>query len=431
MEKLKEFLKSFGGAAWAAILTLSVVATIAVSFGLPNWFTTENPWVMLSIDAAVFAVAFFNGWKQREFRALLEIKDLAKDHEKAIRSKDVELEKLAGELKRLRYDYDCLVEANDGDPVHDALCQSILDTLKKLEGNQSQIEQYVREKLNEGVVQRYDFGRAFNDLVKYRCISGGLLEVDESGAYCLRGEWSDRVLLRDRFPSHMNRTVLDSKAETEAMVRKTMEENSGIPIVRFGDEMDAAKIGATLEEFDGLSKKAQRILSEMSGDDARCFRFLCSVSTIENGKPDRPLIVLPSPPNYIELGVTDECVAHLVEAGVFTKHDPVRKVNMGRFYRQWDHPLPEGYKGPYFTDFSDLERGEKVTTRSAQGEFQHAIHHEGDDNIKWYPDSPLRFTTHGSELAAICKVEHVDNPIDMFNEAWTQWHRRLVGGIVL
>lgn len=103
---MKDFVKSLGGAGWAAFLGLSAVATVAVSFGLPNFVDTTNPWVLLGAGAILFLVAFANGWKQRGFRNERDIR-LADELEK---SRKTEEAKSAVEIARIEAEKDIEIE---------------------------------------------------------------------------------------------------------------------------------------------------------------------------------------------------------------------------------------------------------------------------------------------------------------------------------
>ena len=65
---MKDFVKSLGGAGWAAFGGLSVIVTVVVAIGLPYFVDTSNPLVLLMAGTVLFIVAFANGWKQRGFR---------------------------------------------------------------------------------------------------------------------------------------------------------------------------------------------------------------------------------------------------------------------------------------------------------------------------------------------------------------------------
>lgn len=65
---MNDFFRGFGGAAWLVFLAFSAIVTVVSAFGLPSVVDTANPWVLLLLGAAVFVLAFVNGWKQRGIR---------------------------------------------------------------------------------------------------------------------------------------------------------------------------------------------------------------------------------------------------------------------------------------------------------------------------------------------------------------------------
>lgn len=78
---MKDFVKSLGGAGWAAFLGLSAIVTVVAAFRLPAYVDTTNPWVLLGAGAILFPIAFANGWKQRGFRNERDLR-LAEELEK-------------------------------------------------------------------------------------------------------------------------------------------------------------------------------------------------------------------------------------------------------------------------------------------------------------------------------------------------------------
>lgn len=53
---------------WASFAALSVVVTVVAAFGLPAFFDTTNPWLLLAAGLVILSIGFANGWKQRGFR---------------------------------------------------------------------------------------------------------------------------------------------------------------------------------------------------------------------------------------------------------------------------------------------------------------------------------------------------------------------------
>lgn len=110
---MKDFIKSLGGAGWAAFLGLSAVVTVVAAFNLPVYVDTTNPWVLLGAGAILFPIAFANGWKQRGFRNERDIhladeleKERAADKEKSrVAIAQIQADKEL-ELERLKHKYD-------------------------------------------------------------------------------------------------------------------------------------------------------------------------------------------------------------------------------------------------------------------------------------------------------------------------------------
>ncbi|MDY3982210.1 hypothetical protein ACTQZK_06555 [Paraeggerthella sp. LCP19S3_G8] len=103
---MKDFVKSLGGAGWAAFGGLSVIVTVVAAIGLPYFVDTSNPLVLLMAGTVLFIVAFANGWKQRGFRNERDIR-LADDLEKE-RASDKEKSEVA--LARIKADNELKLE---------------------------------------------------------------------------------------------------------------------------------------------------------------------------------------------------------------------------------------------------------------------------------------------------------------------------------
>ncbi len=168
-----------------------------------------------------------------------------------------------------------------------------------------------------------------------------------------------------------------------------------------------AKIGSTPSN---LSPAAMRALAELDDNEASCMIALANLSSIDvNGAPDKPLITIPSSERCTALGVDCAAISRLVERGILTRHEAksvkvVRKKNVGG---RWVDSI---------TPCEEIPR-ERVTTWSSSGNLTPAFIGGATSKLV-YPDSPLRYTAIGKEVAAACARKSIPDAVVKFDEEW-------------
>lgn len=157
-----------------------------------------------------------------------------------------------------------------------------------------------------------------------------------------------------------------------------------------------AKIGAT---SDDLSPAAFSILEKMTDAEATCLVALANVAQLANGTsdPESPLVSLPVSDYHKRLGITDDLIDRLENAGVVVKTPQYTMKESA----DSDTPLP----------------ALRFATRSSTGPIAYARdeYHKIDGKIiTFVARPPLKFTPFGKELASICKTESYPDAVAEF-----------------
>lgn len=187
------------------------------------------------------------------------------------------------------------------------------------------------------------------------------------------------------------------RAEGAAMSAVATVETGDGPAKGVEDDWRTHAFGRLLAEPAELSPTAERLLREMTDDEARCLMYLANVAVLRDGRPSDPLVVVPTEGEYETMGVTDELIGSLVEHGLLK-----REAISVTVYAPGFNPVGGN-------------RGKTVSTRTSSGELS-PVFVSGRDLV--YPNPPLRFTTDGSEIAAICGVEPYPDAVSSFGMLW-------------
>lgn len=211
---MKDFVKSLGGAGWAAFGGLSVIVTVVVAIGLPYFVDTSNPLVLLMAGTVLFIVAFANGWKQRGFRNERDIRladELEKERIDEKKKLDADIAKINAdkelELERMRQERADKMKADarkQAEAEANKARKALYEKIFNLPAAQMSL---IQEVLDNGGV--YETSR--KDTVAFALKSDGLLSelpiTDALRAHWKLSESANDILSND---NSMQQLVADS-----------------------------------------------------------------------------------------------------------------------------------------------------------------------------------------------------------------------------
>lgn len=194
----------------AAILAIPFYGAAIVAFAQENIIVP-----ICTYPLAFCAIFVFGGLFGFAVGMLLRHKSLSKvaELERVVAEKDNQILTLSKSLASITEDNAEMLALNDEDPQHVNLCREVLGVFVKFKDEPHRIESYIREQLAGGVVQNVSFGEAFNDLIKYGCVSGCALYSGDNGRYCLFRDTFDHELVNEMFPSFLDRKLKDNELQ--------------------------------------------------------------------------------------------------------------------------------------------------------------------------------------------------------------------------
>lgn len=162
-----------------------------------------------------------------------------------------------------------------------------------------------------------------------------------------------------------------------------------------------------------LPPSAMRALSELDEAESACMVALANLSAVdESGDPEKPLFVIPVSERCASLGVDAEAVSRLVERGLLTRSAARRVVTVGtrKIGERWVDAVSPCEDAPSI----------RTMTWSSSGDLT-PMFLAGSPSRLVYPESPVKFTSTGKEVARICARKSITDAVERFNE---EWHAR-------
>lgn len=221
-----------------------------------------------------------------------------------------------------------------------------------------------------------------------------------------RGKVKTQIEARDKEIAELKNQIEAREEKVSNLENQIAEQENRPTQERAEQEYRAevlAKIGAT---SDTLSPAAFSILEKMTDDEAACMVALANIAQLAPGTsdPEKPLVILPASDYYKQIGITDDLVDRLENAGVVSKCE--------------SHNI-------WTTQENDNSSvSELYTTRSSfgYGGFVRSIPpRNGDPYVICVPRPPLAFTPYGKEIAKATKMVCYQNAVEEFkNEAQTK-----------